>query len=152
VASADVLRTYYVNSEGAAFIRVEPFTEVEVLASTQAPDGTLLQDFETFATRRFDELPNRETLERRVREMGETLAARRDAARARLDFARKPARWHVERVARQAIAARDAGQNVVWLADRPHETAAALARLGARAEFVPGAEPFSAAVARAEDG
>jgi len=78
--------------------------------------------------------------------------ARRDAARARLDFARKPARWHVERVARQAIASRDAGQNVVWLADRPHETAAALARLGARAEFVPGAEPFSAAVARAEDG
>ena len=48
-----------------------------VEAKTQAVDGMVLQDFEAFHGYQWDDLPNREAMIRRVRALGETLAARR---------------------------------------------------------------------------
>lgn len=78
-AAADVRQTYYVNSEGSAFVQAQPSAAVLALAKTQASDGTVLQDFETFYTRRWEHLPSGAELARQVRSMGAALAARREA-------------------------------------------------------------------------
>ena len=78
-ASSTFRRVYYVNSEGSAFVRHEPSVYVGVEAKTQAVDGMVLQDFEAFHGYQWDDLPNREAMIRRVRALGETLAARREA-------------------------------------------------------------------------
>lgn len=72
-------RSYYVNSEGTAFTQARPAVFVEALAKTQADDGTVLQDFEWFHARRWEDLPPAETLAERVRTMAATLSARRTA-------------------------------------------------------------------------
>ena len=69
----------YVNSEGTSFTQSQPTASLRVLAKTQAPDGTVLQDFELFYERSWQDLPGREALERSVRSMGASLAARREA-------------------------------------------------------------------------
>ena len=79
-ASHVFARTYYVNSEGTAFTQARPAVFVEALAKTQADDGTVLQDFEWFHARRWEDLPPVQTLAERVRTMAGTLSARRDAA------------------------------------------------------------------------
>lgn len=79
-ASHVYTRSYYVNSEGTAFTQARPAAFVEALAKTQADDGTVLQDFEWFHARRWEDLPPLETLTERVRAMAATLSARRDAA------------------------------------------------------------------------
>ena len=73
-------RSYYVNSEGTAFTQARPAVFIEALAKTQADDGTVLQDFEWFHARRWEDLPPLATLTERVRGMAATLSARRDAA------------------------------------------------------------------------
>ena len=79
-ASHVFVRSYYVNSEGTAFIRDDPAAFVEVLAKTQADDGTVLQDFESFHAAHWADLPAPETLAQRVRTMAATLSSRREAA------------------------------------------------------------------------
>lgn len=79
-ASHVFTRTYYVNSEGTAFTQARPAVFIEALAKTQADDGTVLQDFERFHARHWEDLPPLEALAERVRGMAATLSARRDAA------------------------------------------------------------------------
>lgn len=69
----------YVNSEGTSYTLSQPTASLHALAKTQAADGTVLQDFEVFYARRWQALPDRATLERRIRAMGAALAVRRDA-------------------------------------------------------------------------
>ena len=72
-------RSYYLNSEGTSYLKTRPTVEVAVLAKTQAEDGTVLQDFEVVHERAWQELPSQEELARRVRALGDSLAARRQA-------------------------------------------------------------------------
>ncbi|MDE0037231.1 MAG: metallopeptidase TldD-related protein [Gammaproteobacteria bacterium] len=74
----DIRRSYYVNTEGTSYVKVEPWVQVRAWASTQAADGTILQDSEVFYARS-DALPEREILAERVRAMAEALSARRGA-------------------------------------------------------------------------
>lgn len=78
-ASHVFTRSYYVNSEGTAFTQARPAVFIEALAKTQADDGTVLQDFEWFHARRWEDVPPVEALAARVRGMAATLSARRDA-------------------------------------------------------------------------
>ena len=71
--------SHYVNSEGTAYTQHLPTASLQALAKTQAPDGTVLQDFEAFYAHTWQALPERQRLERRIREMGTALAARREA-------------------------------------------------------------------------
>ena len=79
-ARAYTRRTFYVNSEGTAFTDHRPSVLVEALAKTQAPDGTVLQDFETFYGGNWAELPDANALADHVRRMAMALVNRRDAA------------------------------------------------------------------------
>ena len=74
----DIRRSYYVNTEGASYVKVEPWVQVRAWASTQAADGTILEDSEVFYARS-DALPGTETLTDQVRAMAEALSARRGA-------------------------------------------------------------------------
>ena len=78
-ASHVFTRSYYVNSEGTAFTQARPAVFIEALAKTQADDGTVLQDFEWFHARRWEDLPPLAMLTERVRGMAATLSARRAA-------------------------------------------------------------------------
>ena len=78
-ASHVYTRSYYVNTEGTAFTHARPAVFIEALAKTQADDGTVLQDFESFHARHWEDLPPLEALTERVRGMAATLSARRDA-------------------------------------------------------------------------
>jgi len=74
----DTRRSYYVNTEGTSYVKVEPWVRVRVWASTQAADGTILEDSEVLYARS-DALPESETLVDRVLAMAEALSARRVA-------------------------------------------------------------------------
>lgn len=78
-ASARNRRTYYLNSEGSAFIRSDPNASIVVEARTQATDGTVLNDSVTARGRSWDEISGRTELESRVAAMGANLTARRSA-------------------------------------------------------------------------
>jgi hypothetical protein len=73
------VRTLYVNSEGSSFTRTSPTVSLVVLAATQAPDGMPLQDFVAIYAHAMGELPGKEILAARVREMGERLQKLRNA-------------------------------------------------------------------------
>lgn len=73
-------RTYYVNSEGSSFIRNDPAAYLNVVAHTQAPDGSVLSDFVAAFGASWDEIAGREELTGRVTAMGQALAARRSAS------------------------------------------------------------------------
>ena len=77
-ADMDIRRSYYVNTERASYVKVEPWLQVRAWASTQAADGTILEDNEVFYARS-DALPGTETLTDQVRAMAEALSARRGA-------------------------------------------------------------------------
>ena len=77
-ADMDIRRSYYVNSEGTSYVKVEPWVQVRAWASTQAADGTILEDSEVFYARS-DALPEREILVERVLAMAEVLSVRREA-------------------------------------------------------------------------
>ena len=70
---------YYVDSEGSAFVEFRPSVQVLAQARTQAADGMVLQDFETFYADRWHELPDEDAIIERVRAMGASLASRRAA-------------------------------------------------------------------------
>ena len=73
------VRTLYINSEGSSFTRTSPTVSLVALAATQAPDGMPLQDFVAIYGRSMRELPGKEALAARVREMGEHLQKLREA-------------------------------------------------------------------------
>ena len=73
------VRSRYVNSEGTSYAQSQPTVSLSALAKTQALDGTVLQDFEVFYARAWQDLPSRQILERRIRAMGAALSARRGA-------------------------------------------------------------------------
>ena len=77
-ADMDIRRSYYLNTEGTSYVKVEPWLQVGAWASTQAGDGTILEDSEVFYARS-DDLPDREVLVDRVLAMAEGLSARRGA-------------------------------------------------------------------------
>ena len=70
--------TYYVNSENATYIKATPWVQLRVSARTQAADGTVLEDSESFNARSED-LPSRKILADRVLGMARALSARRNA-------------------------------------------------------------------------
>ena len=71
-------RSYYLSSEDTAYIHARPSVRLRAWASTQASDGTVLEDSVQFHARS-DPLPDRETLAQRVVAMADTLSARREA-------------------------------------------------------------------------
>ena len=79
-ASRRVTRSYYVNSEGTAFTQARAKVHVEVLAKTQAEDGTVLQDFESLHGRDVAELGEPQALAERIEAMAASLTRRRGAA------------------------------------------------------------------------
>ena len=77
-ADLDNRRSYYVNSEGTSYVKVEPWVQVRAWASTQAEDGTILEDSEVIYARSSD-LPDRGVLVDRVVAMAESLSSQRKA-------------------------------------------------------------------------
>ncbi|MCY3970925.1 MAG: metallopeptidase TldD-related protein [Acidobacteria bacterium] len=77
--SAGNRRTYYLNSEGSAFIRSDPTAAIAVEARTQATDGTVLNDSVAARGRSWDDINDRNDLESRIAAMGANLTARRSA-------------------------------------------------------------------------
>ena len=73
-------RTHYVNSEGTSFVRNQTLAMVNAVAGTQASDGTVLQDFEVFSARTWQQIPKQATMAETVRTMAAALTARRHAA------------------------------------------------------------------------
>lgn len=74
------VHTRYVNSEGTTFMRRTPSVAFTALAETQAADGLPLEDFVVAYGRSLDDLPPREALASRVREMAERLGKLRGAS------------------------------------------------------------------------
>lgn len=63
----------YINSEGTSYTRREPEITFNARATTQAPDGTPLEDFVWLYARSLDELPPPGELDARVRALGQRL-------------------------------------------------------------------------------
>ena len=78
-AFASNRRTHYLNSEGSSFVQQQTLANVFALARTQAADGTVLQDFEAFNARNWQQLPKPETMAEAVKKVGVALTARREA-------------------------------------------------------------------------
>lgn len=79
VATVRHQRTYYLNSEGSAFIRSDPTASVVIEAHTQAPDGTELDDSVATYGSSWAEVDDRPALEAHVEAIGGSLAERRSA-------------------------------------------------------------------------
>lgn len=77
--NAQRARTYFVDSEGSAFIADKPSVQVEALAGVQAADGTELQDFVAAYGADWGDLPDADTIAGEARAMGQRLIARREA-------------------------------------------------------------------------
>ncbi len=71
--------TYFVNSEGSSYTRRSPSISIRALASTQAADGTELEDFVVTYGRLWKNLPGQTELEGRIRGMAERLGQLREA-------------------------------------------------------------------------
>lgn len=74
-----VEHVYYVNSEGAAFIRPGAEASMEVTAGTQSPDGDVMHDAEVFTAGVWSELPPFDAMAEQVLRMAAALSARRQA-------------------------------------------------------------------------
>ncbi len=72
-------KTYFVNSEGSSYIRNSSSASIQVLASTQAVDGTYLEDFVVARGRQWKDLPDQAELEARIRDMADRLGRLREA-------------------------------------------------------------------------
>ncbi|MDE0419374.1 MAG: metallopeptidase TldD-related protein [Gammaproteobacteria bacterium] len=77
VASLD--RTWFVNSEGSAFVRETPFVGFYALAATQADDGAELQDAVFVWVDDWADMPDVETLTADVHAMASRLEQRRQS-------------------------------------------------------------------------
>jgi predicted Zn-dependent protease len=71
----------YINSEGTSYTRREPEITFNARATTQAPDGTPLEDFVFLYARSLDELPSAGELAVRVRSLGQRLKDIRTASK-----------------------------------------------------------------------
>ena len=72
-------RTWFVNSEGSAFVRETPFIGVYALAASQADDGAELQDGVHVWIRDWREMPDAPALTEKIQAMTERLRERRQA-------------------------------------------------------------------------
>ncbi len=77
--NAQQSRTYFVDSEGSAFIADRRAVQVEALAAVQAADGAELQDFVTAYGNSWADIPDPQALAARAKAMAVRLALRRDA-------------------------------------------------------------------------
>ena len=68
-ARARRVRVQYVNSEGSSFVRDDPVSTVTVTAGTRAVDGTEISDSFSAIGRVWEDLPNRDELSERSREL-----------------------------------------------------------------------------------
>ena len=75
-------RTWFVNSEGSAFVRETPFVGLYALAATQADDGAELEDAVFAWVHDWADMPDVETLTADVRAMANRLEQRRGAPAA----------------------------------------------------------------------
>ena len=75
-------RTWFVNSEGSAFVRETPYIGLQALAASQADDGAEFQDLVSVWVRRWEDMPDVASLARDVQAMTERLRQRRDAPTA----------------------------------------------------------------------
>ncbi|MYA17858.1 MAG: hypothetical protein F4Z28_14425, partial [Gammaproteobacteria bacterium] len=80
VASHD--RTWFVNSEGSAFVRETPFVGLYALAATQADDGAELQDAVFVWVDDWADMPDVETLTADVHAMASRMKQRRQSPAA----------------------------------------------------------------------
>ena len=71
--TATVADVRYLNSEGTAFHYRRPWTTLSVQASTQAPDGMPLDDSIAVYAHAFRELPAKEVIAARIRDLGKHL-------------------------------------------------------------------------------
>ena len=78
-ANAQQSRTYFMNTEGSAFITDRHSVQVEALAAVQAADGTELQDFVTAYGRTWDGIPDAQALSSQAQQMATRLIERREA-------------------------------------------------------------------------
>ncbi len=69
----------YINSEGTSYTRVKPSVTFLARAATQAPDGLPLEDFAVYYGDALSDLPARDQLAARIRQMGANLKALRAA-------------------------------------------------------------------------
>ena len=72
-------RSWFVNSEGSAFVRETPFIGLYALAASQADDGAELQDGVHLWVRDWGELPDASALTAKVQAMANRLLERREA-------------------------------------------------------------------------
>ena len=70
----------YINSEGSSYTRREPRVTFNARASTQAADGTQLEDFVWSYARSIEQLPSADELASRVRKLGQELKDLRAAS------------------------------------------------------------------------
>lgn len=75
--SGGVVRIWYVNSEGTAFTRTTPWGSVRASASTQASDGTPLEDGLAIEAASPGDLPTRDALTKRVQALAASLISQR---------------------------------------------------------------------------
>ncbi len=61
--------TYFVNSEGSAYVQSEPSARIRALGGTQASDGTELEDFVVAYGRSWEDLPGQTDLAKKIRGM-----------------------------------------------------------------------------------
>ena len=78
-ANAQQSRTYFMNTEGSAFITDRHSVQVEALAAVQAADGTELQDFVTAYGRTWEGIPDAQALSSQAQQMATRLIERREA-------------------------------------------------------------------------
>lgn len=72
--------TRYINSEGSSFTRAHPMLKLEIQAETQTSDGLPIHDSTNFYGRSLDDLPGKEQLVEKARDMGRRLQQLRQAA------------------------------------------------------------------------
>ena len=72
-------RTWFVNSEGSAFVRETPYIGLHALAATQADDGAELEDLVSVWVSRWADMPDSATLKAEVQTMTARLEQRREA-------------------------------------------------------------------------
>lgn len=72
-------RSWFVNSEGSAFVRETPFIGLYALAATQADDGAELQDGVHVWVRGWEEMPDASAMTAQVQAMTDRLRERREA-------------------------------------------------------------------------
>ena len=72
-------RTWFVNSEGSAFVRETPFIGLYALAASQADDGAEMQDGVHLWVRDWNEMPDAPALTAAVQAMTDRLLERRSA-------------------------------------------------------------------------